>query len=178
MADGDADGDGYVKQRRAFTLVELMLVIAMTAIVAGMAAGGLKSVRSAQKSNAVRRVQADLTYARDRAMSTGCRTQWALVKAAQAYELRAESAPASGTISAKVIKLPSGAAWHVALRDLAAGLSVSKLTAANSNAVFFAAAGNLINKSGKPAGDATVKFNSGAIIAISSTTGAAAVHWP
>ena len=114
------------RRRRGFTLVELVLVAVMAAMLAALAVGGLAGIRKWQNINAVRRVQADLLYARAAAQATLRRTLWRFDAGRQAYELLQEPLPASGAIQQNPMTDPStGVDWVVALNSLSACASGS-----------------------------------------------------
>lgn len=119
--------------RRAVTLVELTLVIALTLILSAVAIGGLRGLRTWRAAAAVRRVQADLTFARNQALLSGRRTWCVFDLNSQSYELRQESqpgrdSPRTAAQSWPLLEHPAtGRPWRVGIAELASDLRVSAI---------------------------------------------------
>ena len=165
-----------MRQRHGFTLVELVLVISLTMILASAALGGLRNMTRWRMSAAVGRVQSDLLYARDLAMLSARRTWCEFDLRGQAYELGQEPAPASGAIASKPIAHPlTGDTWRVTLAELADGLTV----ASDDPEFGFAADGVPVDASGRWLGSsgAEVRFSNGATLTVAGGTGLPEVQW-
>lgn len=98
--------------RCGFTLAELIVVLVLTAIMAGVAIPATCSVLNTQAKVAARQMARDLTYARQRAIATG-RTTWVVFNAAaDQYTMLEEPTNGSGRASATALVDPAtGAAF-------------------------------------------------------------------
>ena len=163
--------------KHGFTLVEMVIVIVLTLILTAAAIHGLIGISEWRAAAAVRRVYADVLYARNRALLSGRRTLCVFDAGAGTYELRQESSPASGAISATVIDHPlSGQAWQVALGDLSGGLGISS---APTPTFGFGSDGMPIDASGVLiSGDIDLTFTSGATLTVLAGSGLPEVTWP
>jgi Tfp pilus assembly protein FimT len=169
-----------VKHARGFTLVESVLVILLTLILTSVALGGLRGVQSWRAAAAVRRVQADLLYARNAALTSGRRTLCVFDLARMTYEIQQESSPGSGAVAATPLEHPvTGAAWSVALSDLAAGLQVRFAPALNPATFGFDAAGLPMRSTGGALGsDLVMTFGGVGTLTIRAGSGLCEVTWP
>ncbi|MEW6252977.1 MAG: hypothetical protein AB1716_20255 [Planctomycetota bacterium] len=166
--------------RRGVTLVELVLVITLTLVLSAAAIGGLRGVQSWRTSAAVRRVQADLDYARSLALLSGRRTLCRFDLAASSYELQQEPQPASGVIQGSPLVHPlDGRAWQVALDDLAAELTVTLQPVLTASAIGYGTDGLPVDANGTAVGqDVRLTFSNGAVLTLRSGSGLSEVTWP
>ena len=136
-------------QTRGFTLVEAVMVIVLTTILTAAAIGGLRGTQTWRASAAIRRVQSDLLYARSAALLSGRRTLWVFDANQNSYELQQEASQATGAIAGVALENPvTGTTWHVALNDLATGLTISFSPALNPAEIGFDNAGMPVNRAG------------------------------
>lgn len=168
-----------MKRARAVTLVELVVTMAIALILAGAAIGGIVGVKTWRATAAVRRVQADLTYARARAMLTGRRTLCSFDAAKQEYVLRQEPQPATGRISGPPMIHPQDhRPWRVRLADLGS-VRVKLPGTLNSGGLGFATDGRPVTRLGKPlAKDVRLTFSNGARLIVRAGSGLCETVWP
>ena len=89
---------------RGFTLIELVAVIVIVAILSGVAAASLGAVQDRRIAFALHETASDVTFARDRALATGC-SMWVVFDVgADTYELRRDDMAAPGFANAKTIE--------------------------------------------------------------------------
>jgi Tfp pilus assembly protein FimT len=169
-----------MRPARGVTLVELVTVIVLTLVLTSVAIGGLVGMRTWRRAAAVRRIHADVLYARHLAMLSSRRTLCVFDTASQTYELRQEAAPASGVVAATVIEHPTSAGpWTVALADLAGDLRVVSVVGVSAATLGFGADGLPIESSGAWVGqDVRIDFDNGAAIEVRRGSGFAEVIWP
>ncbi len=166
--------------RCAFTLMEMVAVMTLSMILAGIAVGSLRGAGEWRSAAAVRRVRSDVLYARHLAVLSGRRTLCTFDAAKNTYELQQETTPSSGPIDASTLNHPlTNEPWLIDAQALAPGLGISKVPSAKGGAVGFSAAGMPIDLGGDVLGaDQTVTFSSGAILTISAGSGICEVSWP
>lgn len=166
-------------RRRAFTLVECVMVIVVTLILTAAAVGGLRGTQTWRASAAVRRVQSDLLYARSAALLSGRRTLCIFDAGQGTYELQQEASPASGVIAGVVLDHPvTDAPWQVALMDLAPGLTLS-LPGLDPTEIGFDTAGMPVNRAGAPlSNDITLTLGGAGTITLCAGSGLCEVSWP
>jgi len=164
----------------AFTLVESVLAITLTMILSAAALAGLRGVQSWRAAAAVRRIQADVLYARQAAVLSGRRTLCVFDLAKMTYELQQESSPRSGSFVATVIDHPlTSEPWRVALGDLSSGLGVSFAPILNPSAFGFDAAGMPVTSAGSVLGsDLVMTFTNRATLTLRAGSGLSEVTWP
>ena len=92
----------------AFTLVELILVMVVVALMAAIAAPQLSNIGNTRGAVAARMIARDLTYARQRAMSTGTRVWVVFSPGTNSYSVLAEDPANPGRMNASTITDPSG----------------------------------------------------------------------
>lgn len=165
---------------RALTLVELVVTISVAGILIAASIGGLMGVQTWRAASAVRKIQADLSYARARAMLSERRTLCTFNTGAQRYELAQEPQPATGTIKAQIMPRPlDDEPWRVRLANLGGGIELKGLSGLNNGELGFAADGCPVGASGKPIGkDARIRFSSGAQIVVRAKSGLSEIIWP
>ena len=169
-----------MKRVRGVTLVELVLTISITLILSSVAIGGLVGVQSWRAASAVRRIHADLSYARASAMLSTRRTLCAFDLSKHSYELRQEPQPATGTINGKLMRRPlDDQPWRVKLADLGGDVRLVDLPGSKKNAFGFGADGLPVQASGKLLGkDIRIRFTSGAEIVVRTGSGLCELVWP
>lgn len=149
---------------RAFTLVELLAVLLCAAILAATAAPALSGLGSARCAAAARRVQTDLAWARQRAMSSGA-THWvAFSTAAQTWTVRAEDPAAPGKAGALTVTDPATGSPTLARLNLGefAGVELTSVSIAGAAEVGFDRLGRPLSASGSPlAADGVVTLTGG-----------------
>lgn len=97
------NSDRMNNQARAYTLVELVAVIVLTAVLAASAAPMIGSVGKARTSAALESIRTDIAYARSHAMATGRRT-WAIIDQHQSsWQLLTEPPGSAGIDDAQPI---------------------------------------------------------------------------
>jgi prepilin-type N-terminal cleavage/methylation domain-containing protein len=166
--------------RRSFTLVESVLVLAISAILTAAALGGLQGVQSWRAAAAVRSVQNDVLSARQMALLSTRRTLCVFDLAQMNYEVQQESAPGSGAIVAAVIDHPlTREPWRVTLSDLAGGLGVSFNPVLSPTTFGFDAVGLPVTGAGSALGsDLVLTFTTGATLTLRAGSGLCEVTWP
>ncbi len=82
--------------RTAFTLIELIAVIVITAILAGVAVPAMNSITNSRGMGAARSIALHLGFARERALNSGNRVWVAFDIKDESYSLRAEPDGGSG----------------------------------------------------------------------------------
>ena len=90
-----------------FTLVELTMVIVVVAILAAVSFPRLTSLPTTRARYAARQLFKDLTFARERAISTGTRSFVVFAPASETYTLLAENPSNPGRANAVIIDDPS-----------------------------------------------------------------------
>ena len=169
-----------MKATRAITLVELVVTISLTLILAAVSVGGLVGVQTWRAASAVRRVHADLSYARARAMLSSCRTLCTIDTGSQSYELRQEAQPGTGKIDGQLLTHPLREAdWRVSLADLGGGLTMDKVQGLKGGALGFGAEGLPLQASGQViTKDVHIRFSTGARIVVHGGSGFCELCWP
>lgn len=169
-----------ISRRPAFTLVELVAVIVLTMILTAASIAGLRGVGEWRTAAAIRRVEADLRYARDAALLSGRRTACVFDLTDQAYELRQEDEPGNGTLNARLLDHPTTyRPWRVAVGDLAPGLSIAALPNVQNSAIGFDDFGLPIRLTGaRYVGNVTVNFSDGTVMRVYAGSGLPEVVWP
>ena len=82
--------------RAAFTLIELIVVIVITAILAGVAVPAMNSIANSRGSGAARAIVQHLSFAREQALNSGNRVWVVFDPDAESYALFAEPDGGSG----------------------------------------------------------------------------------
>lgn len=169
-----------MKPRPAFTLVELVAVIVLTLILTAASIHGLRGLGEWRTAAGIRRVEADLRYARDAALLSGRRTACVFDLSAQTYELRQEDEPGMGALSATVIDHPTTyLPWSVVVGELASGLAITSLSDSQSPAIGYDGEGLPIRLTGtRYSANITVNFNDGAVLRVYAGSGLPEVVWP
>jgi len=102
-----------------FTLIELVAVMVIIAILAGVAAPALNTMGSTRSTIASRQLVRDMTYARQRAVSTGTRVWVVFDTSAETWTLRTEVSATPGRSSA--VDLTDPATGTVYMETLGTG---------------------------------------------------------
>lgn len=167
-------------RKRAFTLVESVLAITLTMILSAAALAGLRGVQSWRAAAAVRRVQADVLYARQAALLSGRRTLCVFDLAKMTYEVQQEASPRTGALVATVLDHPlTSEPWRVALGDLSGGLGVSLAPVLSPSAFGFDATGMPVTSAGSALGsDLVMTFTNRATTTLRAGSGLCEVTWP
>ncbi len=170
-----------MKSNRGVTIVELVMVIVVTMILAGASIAGLNGVQAWRSAAAVKRLHADFGFVRNLAMLSTRRTALVVVdQASMTYELRQEAAPGAGTLVTTPLTHPvTGQDWRVVWGSVATGLSLLSNSGPAGGVIGFDADGLPIDASGTLwNADIDLSLSSGATIAIEQQTGIAELTWP
>lgn len=128
-----------IRSRGGFTLIELIVVLVITAVMAGVALPTLANLQSTRAAAAQRQIAADLITIRERAMATGTlhRAFFQPAKAECGYYTVAGSNPASNVET--LIQLPgSGQAWLMRMNQGEfAGVSLLSVSIGSGTSVTF-----------------------------------------
>jgi prepilin-type N-terminal cleavage/methylation domain-containing protein len=92
---------------RAFTIVELIIVLVVVGVVAAVALPSLASVGGSRSAIAARVMVRDVTYARERAIATGARTWVVFNVGASSYSVLGEDPANPGRFGALALKDPA-----------------------------------------------------------------------
>lgn len=93
--------------RPAFTLIELLAVVAVTGILAVVALPAVSQLAATQRRAAANVLQRDLTYARERASSTGVKAWVVFSSSSQSYSVLSENAASPGRAGATTLTDPA-----------------------------------------------------------------------
>lgn len=160
--------------RTAFTLVELIAVIIITAILAGVALPAVWSIGDSRNAGAARAIAQHLSFARERALNTGNRS-WAVFDVAgESYQLLAE--PDGGTGLADAQPLPDPATGRQLGLTLNtgefAGVEIASASFDGAAVLGFDWLGSPLDETGNPlAADGAVVLASGLTIEVRALTG-------
>lgn len=169
------DGEHGVRMaRRAFTLIELLAVIIITAILAGVALPAARSIADARSTGAARVIAGHLAYARERAVNTGNRVWVAFSPAGETYALLAE--PDGGTGYPDATELPDPNTGRPMGQTLGvgefAGVAIASADFNGSPVLGFDWLGGPLDVDGVSlASDGLITLDSGAMIRVASLTG-------
>ena len=169
-----------MNRRPAFTLVELVAVIVLTAILTAASIEGLRGLAQWRIASGIGRVEADVRYARDAALLSGRRTACVFDLSDQTYEVRQEDEPSTGAMTATVIDHPTTyQPWTVYVGDLASGLQISSVNNVSTPAIAFDGEGVPIQMTGTIlTANATIDFSDGAVLRVYAGSGLSEVVWP
>ncbi|MCC7389337.1 MAG: prepilin-type N-terminal cleavage/methylation domain-containing protein [Phycisphaerales bacterium] len=159
---------------RAFTLIELVAVIMITAILAGVAIPAVWGVADARSTGAARAIAQQLSFARERALNTGNRVWVVFHTGTDRYELLAE--PDGGAGYADAVALPdptTGRGMGLTLNQGEfAGVGIASAAFDGSAVVGFDWLGSPLDASGGAlSADGVVTLDSGVTIGVAAMTG-------
>lgn len=160
--------------RRAFTLIELIAVIVITAILAGVALPAVWGIADARSTAAARTIVQHLSFARERALNTGNRVWVAFNAGTDSYEILAE--PDGGTGYGDAVALPdptTGKDMGLLLNQGEfVGVGISSAAFDGSAVVGFDWLGSPLDAAGDPlSADGAVTLDSGITIEVAAITG-------
>lgn len=165
--------------RTAFTLIELIAVIVITAILAGVAVPAMNSIANSRGSGAARAIVQHLSFARERALNSGNRV-WVVFDAnAESYAVFAEPDGGTGYGDALSLADPTtGRQMGLTLNVgefVGVGIASASFRGATPNAtgvVGFDWLGSPLFQTGTPLGsDGSVVLTTGATIEVRVFTG-------
>lgn len=157
-----------------FTLIELIAVIAITGILAAVAIPASLTLTSGRSAAASAQVQADLRFARSRAMTTGTPSWVTFSNGSHTYTVLAESTSTPGFASATTIVDPAtGSAMVVRLnRNEFAGVTIVSANFGGLATVGFDRLGRPLKTDGTVlAADGTVTLSGSKTITVTRPTG-------
>ncbi len=167
-------------KRAALTLVELVLTMSLTLILASVAIGALVGVQTWRQTAGVRRIAADIAYARAEAMLSGRRTMCRFNLGMQEYTLLQEAQPATGKIDGAVMNHPGDETpWQIRASELGSDLSLHALHGVDGRTFGFATTGLPVNENGHPLRqDVRLDLSNGVQVVVRGETGVCEVIWP
>lgn len=134
---------------RALTLVELVMVLSLTGVLAAAGVGGFVGLADWRAAAGLRRLADDIRCARQTAIIAGVRVGWVFDPAAQAYELRRESEPADGAFAgAAMPHALTGGDWRVLLAEIGAR-RIASVRGTSANTIVFGPDGLPRNTAGQ-----------------------------
>lgn len=166
-------------RRRAFTLVELVTVIVIAAVLASVAIPAVGSFTAARSSAAAHRVARDLTFARHRALSSGCRTWAVFHTGAGTLSILSEPVGSPGRFNAITLTdAGTGRPMVCALSSAEfGGVSIVSVSFDGAAEVGFDWLGRPLNNTGSLlAAQGLVTLSSGKSVAVQPETGLATVQ--
>ncbi len=164
---------------RGFTLVELITVMVITAVLAAVTIPAVGSFTATKSSAAAHRVARDLTFARHRALSSGCRTWAVFHSGAGTLSILAEPVGSPGRSNAITLTDPStGLAMVCALNSTEfGGVAILSANFDGAAEVGFDWLGRPLNTTGSPlSAQGLVSLSAGKSVTVQPETGLAAVQ--
>ena len=142
-------------QRRAYTLVEVLIVVVIVATLAVVALPAVSTTLDSMKATALaREIAADMRYAQTLALKTGVRHRVSFWTDGQAYAVRRENGSAWDLCTHPVTKKP----WEMTLDDKSryAGLTLKDSQFGSSDYLYY-------EKFGAPEAGGFVTFTLGGV---------------
>ena len=159
-----------------FSLVELVVVMVIAAIMAAVAVPTLSSLASTRAAAAAKQVVRDLTYARERAMTSGIRTWVVFNVSGNSYSLLQEPVGSPGRSNAVLITDPSTQAhWSQTLgTGPFAGVSISSAAFGSGTEVGFDWLGKPLDSAAAVlTANGTVTLSAGKTVTVNAGSGLA-----
>jgi prepilin-type N-terminal cleavage/methylation domain-containing protein len=160
--------------RNAFTLIELVAVIVITAILAGVAVPALSSIGGSRSAAAGRAIGQHLSFARERALNSGNRVWVVFDPAAESYQLLAEPDAGAGLADAQPLADPAtGRTLGLTLGvEQFVGVGIATASFDGAATVGFDWLGGPLAQSGDPlATEGEVVLDSGLVLVVRTLTG-------
>jgi prepilin-type N-terminal cleavage/methylation domain-containing protein len=156
-----------------FTLVELIIVCVVLAILSVSVTAAMGNLSGQRRAAAARQLQADLTFARQRAVATSLRTWVVFDTTADTYQVRVESLATPGFAAASVMIDPATRApFTTRLSAIAPEADLTAAAFDSQPAVGFDYLGRPLATSGSLlAAAGTVSMSGGFTITVSPSTG-------
>jgi prepilin-type N-terminal cleavage/methylation domain-containing protein len=156
-----------------FTLIEVLTVMLLAGLLAGAAIPAMRSLAGTRASAAQRQIQRDLSFARERAVSTGCRSWVVFSTVANTYSVLAEPAGTPGRAGAVVLNDPgTGKAYTVSIQAMAPGTSLVSAVFGAGAEVGFDWRGCPLNSAGTAlSGSGVVTITGGRTVTVRPGTG-------
>lgn len=159
---------------RAFTLIELLAVILITAILAGVALPAVRNLADARSTGAARAIAQHLAFARERALNTGTRVWVVFNPGAESYEVLAELDGGAGLADALPLADPvtgRGVGLTLGAGEFA-GVGIASAQFGASSALGFDWLGAPLDEDGVSLNsDGAVTLDSGITIEVAALTG-------
>lgn len=165
--------------RRAFTLIEVIVVILIVAILSVVAAPRISNLGSSRAGVAARSLARDLTYARERAIATGTRTWVVFSPSTHSYSVLSENIASPGRAGASTLTDPNGSGrpfvQYLNTGEYA-GVTMASAVFDSGLEVGFDWVGKPYNVAGSAlAANGTVTLSNGYSVTVEATTGLAKV---
>lgn len=169
---------GSTRSRRlrgegGFTLVELIAIVVIVSILAGVAVPAMTNLDDSRGAAAGKQLLKDLTFARQRAVATGHRC-WVVFDApGDAWSILAEDPQNPGRSSAaSVTDLATGRAYDISLAQDFTGVTISSADFDGGDEIGFDWLGRpFVNDSTELAADGSLTLNTGHVVRVAARTG-------
>jgi prepilin-type N-terminal cleavage/methylation domain-containing protein len=168
-------------RRRAtagFTIIELLAVMTIMAVTAAVAVPAFRSLPRTRERIAAATLQRDLTFTRQRALSTGIRTWASFDLAAQTWGLLTESISQPGLAQATPLADALQAGSFITQLNIGeyAGVTIASASFDGGSAIGFDWLGRPLAPSDAPLGaPGVIRFARGAVVTVEPASGA--VSW-